>query len=362
MPKVSVVVPAYNATKHLAQCLDSLRAQTLEDIEVILIDDGSTDASLPNGGTLDMMREYAAADARFRVIAKPNTGYGANINRGFAEATGEYLGILESDDFAEPDFLETLYTMAAEHDLDVARGQFWMYWSTPKEYEELVESFTLEECGTLINPSDPTLPADHMARNVYFCMPAIWSAVYKASFIRENNLVCRETPGASYQDTAFNFKVWASAQRVMFTQRALVHYRQDNEASSINNPGKIYTVCDEWYEIWRWLSEERPELLECLRPVAAAEQWATYRWNFRRIAPEFKHEFAERMRDDFACYTTAELAANPRYTVEDRRMLRLLREDLDLFVEWRSPVAQDASLSERLRHKAATAKAIMRTK
>ncbi len=362
MPKVSVVVPAYNATKYIRQCLDSLRAQTLEDIEVILVDDGSTDADLPEGGTLAIMREYAAADPRFKVIAKPNTGYGNNINRGFAEATGEYLGILESDDFAEPDFLETLYTMAKEYDLDVARGQFWYYWSTPSERNELIKCFSAKECNKVVNPSDPAaLPGDEV-RNVFLAHPAIWSAIYKASFIREKGITCLETPGASYQDTGFNFKVWASATRVMFTEKPLIHYRQDNEASSVNNPGKVFAICAEWEEVWRWLNQERPELKEALTPVAMAEQWKTYKWNFERLAPEFKREFAERMRDDYAAYSKADLAANPRFTVEHHRMLRVLKQDIDLFCEWRTPVPAGASFGEKLKHKYATWRALQMTR
>ncbi|MBQ3386338.1 MAG: glycosyltransferase [Eggerthellaceae bacterium] len=361
MPKVSVIVPAYNATKYLKQCLDSLVAQTLTDIEVIMVNDGSTDANLPGGGTLAMMEEYAARDPRFRVIDKPNTGYGANINRGFAEATGEYLGILEADDFAEPDFLETLYTMAKEHDLDIARGRFWFYWSTlverndPKDVDPVTP-------GVLLDTGSLTAAPESPERKPYLAMPAIWIALYKASFIRENGITCLETPGASYQDTSFNLKAWMCAHRVMFIHKPLVHYRQDNEASSINNPGKVYLICGEFDETWRWLREEHPELVESIAPVMAKKQWDSYKWNFERIGVQFKREFADRMREEVQEMADAGLLRCRLFTVDDHRQIQVLLRDPDLYVEWRTPVPEGAGLGARLRHKFVTWRALTQTR
>ena len=87
-PLVSLLVPIYNVEKYLRQCLDSARNQTLEDIEVICINDGSTDSS-PN-----IIREYMAEDSRFRMIDKPNSGYGASMNKGLGTAQGKYIAIL----------------------------------------------------------------------------------------------------------------------------------------------------------------------------------------------------------------------------------------------------------------------------
>lgn len=362
MPKVSVIVPAYNATKYLRQCLDSLVAQTLADIEVIMVNDGSTDADAPGGGTLALMQEYAARDGRFRVIDKPNTGYGANINRGFAEAAGDYLGILEADDFAEPDFLETLYGMATANDLDVARGRFWYCWSTPAPHDEEPPFVDNAIEGRILDPASATAAPESPDRAPYYAMPAIWSAIYKASFIRENGIDCRETPGASYQDTSFNLKVWACAHRVMFTHRHLVHYRQDNEASSINNPGKVYLICDELDEVDRWLAAEHPRLVGPLGPVLAKKRWDSYKWNFERIGNDFKHGFARRWRDEFAVIAAAGLVNSRVFTVENHRMLQVLLRDVDLFVDWRTPVPEGAGLRERLRHKFITWRALTQTR
>ena len=129
--------------------------------------------------------------------------------------------------------------------------------------------------------------------------PAIWSAIYRRDWLLENKLTLLETPGAAYQDTAFNFKVWACAHRVMFLHDSIISYRQDNEASSINNPGKVFNICIEYDEIHRWLEEDRPDLNEALEPVANKMMYDAYMWNLRRIAPDLRPEFAEHMKKEF---------------------------------------------------------------
>ena len=99
-PKVSVIVPVYNAQSHLRQCLDSIMGQTLREIEILCVDDGSTD------GSAQILEEYKGCDPRLHVIMQENIGAGAARNRGLAEASGEYLSFLDADDFFEPDMLE----------------------------------------------------------------------------------------------------------------------------------------------------------------------------------------------------------------------------------------------------------------
>ena len=106
MCRVSVLVPVYNVKKYLRQCLDSLAAQTLDGIEFICIDDGSTD------GCSEILDAYAEKDERFRVIHKENSGYGASMNVGLRAARGEYIGIVESDDFADAEMFAALYDVA----------------------------------------------------------------------------------------------------------------------------------------------------------------------------------------------------------------------------------------------------------
>ena len=112
MVKVSVVVPIYNAEKYLKQCLDSIQNQTLTDIEIIMIDDGSKD------GSADISKQYLS-DSRFSYYYKENEGLAAARADGIARASGEYLGFIDSDDWIEPDMYEKMYNAAKSNDSDI---------------------------------------------------------------------------------------------------------------------------------------------------------------------------------------------------------------------------------------------------
>ena len=241
-PKVSIVMPSLNVRPYIEQCIESVLRQTLPDLEIICVDAGSGD------GTRQILQHYADTDPRVRILDSDRKSYGYQVNLGIDAAQGEYLGIVETDDFAEPDMFEKLYRTAAEEDLDVCKSGFFFYWSDPakadqaaaeraggdaavrswrKAMEERAQSLPAD--GTGVDVPYPMF-SDVMASRV-FCpvtdfpstielvdffnlKPSIWSAVYKRSFLEEHHIRLNETPGASFQDTAFNFKVWALARRV----------------------------------------------------------------------------------------------------------------------------------------------------
>ena len=117
-PSVSVIIPIYNVEPWLRQCVDSVLGQTLRDIEVILVDDGSPD------GCPAICDEYAQKDARVRVIHKPNGGVASAVAAGIRAATGTYVGFVDSDDWVDPIYYEQLYLCVAEQDADLVEGQF----------------------------------------------------------------------------------------------------------------------------------------------------------------------------------------------------------------------------------------------
>ena len=279
VPAVSLLVPICNVEKYLRQCLESAREQTLSNIEIICINDGSTDSSL------DIINEYVEADPRFRVLDKPNSGYGDSMNKGLSLCTGEYVGILESDDFLDSEALETMYRAAKKCDAQVVKCDFYLYWSLPEERNEKFGWVDALLEGH-VNPQ--------VEREVFYRKPSIWSAIYRRDFLEQNDISFLPSPGASYQDAGFNFKVWASCDNAVLLNEAFLHYRQDNEKSSVNSPGKVYCVCDEHDEIARFIDEKRPELKAVLGPVRAHTKFLNYRWNYDRLDAELKPEFLER--------------------------------------------------------------------
>lgn len=281
-PLVSLLVPICNVEKYLRECLDSAAGQTLKDIEIICINDGSTDSSL------DIIQEYASRDDRFIVIDKPNSGYGDSMNKGLSAARGDYIGILESDDFFELDALETLYSAAEKYDAEVVKSDFYLYWSEPSPKNVRFKWVDSRLAGH-INPQ--------IEREVFYRKPSIWSAIYKKSFLVDNDISFLPSPGASYQDAGFNFKVWSSCKNAVLIDRPLLHYRQDNERSSVNSPGKVFCVCDEYQEMNSYLDShhlDRPYL----RNILARMKFDTYEWNYDRLVPALRSEFVPRMIDD----------------------------------------------------------------
>lgn len=281
MPKVSILVPCYNVEKYLKQCLESIVNQTLKDIEIICINDGSKDS------TLEILREYEAKDKRIKVISKHNSGYGASMNIGVETAIGEYIGIVESDDFAQLNMFEKLYNTAKENDLDLVRCQYYEY-SSKDNSNKLIDNSWVPQ-NEIYKPIDNQTP--------FYQAPAIWTNLVKRELIYKNNIRFLETSGASYQDTSFAFKLYASSNRFMMIKDALLHYRIDNENSSVNSKNKAYCVCDEYKEIKRFaLQSGNYEKLRYLLPKI---KYNCYRWNYGRLNGNLKRAFLCRMFIEF---------------------------------------------------------------
>jgi glycosyltransferase involved in cell wall biosynthesis len=316
-PKVSIIVPVYNVERYLDQCLDSILAQTLQDIEIILVDDGSTDSS----GTL--CDDYAAKDSRIQVMHQPNGGYGKAVNIGFSAAKGQYLGIIESDDFIKPEMFERLYAKAVEHDADIVKSNFYRYWSIPSEHSEKANLLKRFAKNKPISAKDyPTL---------YVTMPTVWSAIYKTDFIRKNRIAFLETPGASYQDAAFTFKIWLYAKRAVFLDDAFVYYRQDNETSSINSKGKVFCICDECAEVERLLKADYPDDQQ-LWQLKDKFKFDKYDWNFWRLEASLRKDFLQQFRKEYLQEGDA-LWQNPYLTDLEKFILRWIIDDPEGFYQ-----------------------------
>lgn len=280
-PAVSVLVPVYNVERFLPECLDSLKGQKLKNIEFICINDGSTD------GSLDILRRYAAGDERFRIIDKPNSGYGASMNCGLEAARGEYVGIVESDDFASPDMFAKLFKFASRHDCDLVKANYYEHDADGDHLQCPFDGFRHKRVFD---------PADN--KSVIKVLPIIWSALYRKRLLDDNGIRFNETPGASFQDTSFVQRVWFAARRVALLEDAFLHYRVDNSGSSVKSAAKVYEVCGEFALSEAFLREDERRFKE-FAPLLNAMKLDTYRWNYNRIAIECREAFAERWADEF---------------------------------------------------------------
>ncbi len=288
MAKISVIVPVYNVEKYLTECIESICSQSLEDLEIICVNDGSTDNSL------DILNDFAKQDKRIIVINKANSGYGHTINMGLNAATGEYIGIIESDDFADKNMFEDLYKLAKDNDADIAKGDWFNYWSKNK-FARKNNRISSAKAFQLTNSKKD--------KSLLRINPSVWSAVYKREFLNKYNIRFLETPGASYQDLAFSFKVFAMAERVILTDKAYLYYRQDNMNSSVKSKTKVYCVCDEYDEIDRFL-EEYPQLKFEFKVQEEINRYNGYVSSVLRIddavKPEFVKVFSEHFKEEYA--------------------------------------------------------------
>lgn len=332
MPKISVLMPIYNVERYLREALLSVADQTLRDIEILCINDGSTDDSRA------IVAEFCKLDARFRLIDKPNSGYGASMNRGLAEAQGDYIAILEPDDIYEPTALETLYKAAQISDADVTKANYWFYWSKPQPKDKLIQvvkpawfedAAQIEHLavGSLVIGSNNGDASDGVAcmvadpyelPGVFFMIPSIWSALYKRSYLAEHNIRFLETPGASFQDLSFTFKVFAYTHKVCLVDAPILHYRQDNESSSVNDPKKAYCVIEELAEIDAVVEAlavnndlgdqvpiksqnarmQRVVSDQYLSQIAYRIAYDNYLWNYQRLAPDVRKAFIQQGAND----------------------------------------------------------------
>ena len=225
---VSIIVPIYNAGPYLEQCLDSIVGQTHKDLEIILLNDGSTDDSLTT------MRRYAENDGRIKVIDKQNQGYGATCNRGLAEATGTWVSIVEPDDWIEPGMYADMLAFAAKFadegtPLDIVKTPYWRIWMPDtKQQRKLNCSYK----NRIHPPKQPFAIAD--AAHLLCHHPSIWSAIYRKSFLDERNIRFKEIPGAGWADNPFVVETLCQTDRIGYFDTAYYCYREETPEKSKN--------------------------------------------------------------------------------------------------------------------------------
>ncbi len=286
MSKVSIVVPAYNVQKYLDECMASLLGQTLQDIEIICMDDGSSD------GTAEKLDEYSAKDSRVKVIHKLNSGYGDSVNKGIAMATGKYVGIVEPDDYVSVDMFKLLFDKAEELDLDFAKGNFANFSGDNGNLNiQLQEVVGREDLyGKVFRP----IEYSEIFRG-YIINPA---GIYKKDFLDRYGILHNTTPGASYQDTGFWFQVMYHSQRACLIKDVVYFYRQDNVQSSINDNRKVYCICDEYdYIRNNVFGEKQPTKTE--KMVFTESMFMGYFNTIDRIGIEVKGDFIRKFAEDF---------------------------------------------------------------
>ena len=243
-PKVSIIIPCYNVERYVRECMQSVVNQTLRDIEIICINDGSTDS------TGAILREFAKQDKRINLIEQQNGGYGVAVNNGIAKAKGEYIGIVESDDFINPTMYEKLYTKAKQTNAELVKCNFFVYDSHSKIKNEI---YKIKKQNLDIAPNEIFNPLDFP--QIFYFHASIWAGIYKADFIKQIKLL--ETAGAAYQDFPFAMEVLSRVQKMAVVKEALYHYRTEfGQGNSMQTtPQKLMRHIDATLQAMKALSK-----------------------------------------------------------------------------------------------------------
>lgn len=279
--KVSIVIPIFNVEKFLEQCVTSIMKQTLQEIEIICVNDGSSDNSL------NILNELASKDSRIIIINKVNSGYGDTVNIGMKAASGEYVGIIESDDFIDEQCFESLYLCATKYNADVVKANFYLYWGKNNE-KKYLNTLDIDKIFT-----DKNKAID----KILLAWPSVWSAIYRRTWLEVNEIEFLPTPGASYQDISFTFKIAILSGNTVLMPEAHLYYRQDNSASSvkITDFDKCMMVNKEYDEVYSFINCHN---LEYFMGRYYMMRIKAYCWNLRRMGLEIQEKYLDVLNEE----------------------------------------------------------------
>ena len=214
-------MPTLNVARYIDQCINSVIDQTLEDIEIIIVDAGSND------GTLEILQEYSEKDSRIKLLHSDEKSYGFQMNLGISKATGEYIGIVETDDYISQEMFYELYNLSNNGEYDIVKSSF-IY--VNEDTGEIYKDF---------NGYKQQIPDDkpfNLKDNAYILTghPSIWAAIYKRDFLMLNEIKFMEAPGGGWVDNPFFHETACLAKTIRYTDEAYYYYRESNPDSSSN--------------------------------------------------------------------------------------------------------------------------------
>ncbi len=275
--KVSVVVAVYNAERYLPQTLDSIREQTLRDIEIILVDDGSADSSVK------ILKEYAAKDSRIRILHQTKTSDGAALarNMGLEEARGEYVSVLDADDFFEPDMLEKAYRKAKDTGAEIVIYDGDVYDEAIRASREtgmiLRKEFLPENRDAF---RDIFTPSENAGQLFFMTIGAAWNLLVSRELIGRENLKFHSFHHAD--DLGFVYLGFATASSIAILPEKLVHYRSNHTGSQAAN-------------LEKWPEAAAGAFVELKRELESRGIFSRYRVTFTEMALHYFQLYLDRM-------------------------------------------------------------------
>lgn len=285
-PRISVIIPVFNNFIFLEECLDSVINQSLRDIEIIIINDGSDDER-----TNALLFEYDRKYQNIILFNKANAGYGQSINTGFAIASGNYIGIVESDDFIEPEMYERLHFHARKYDCDIVKCNF--------------SRFITRNDSKVYQPVN--IYEDKLYNRVIYPKSSPWilrmytlnqNGIYKKELIEKNCIKLNETPGALYQDNGLFFQLLMNATSIYCIKDSLYNLRRDNPGSSCFSRKNMNAESNE-YKFIKDIIFKNSELKQFFKDIFFQKKYHNFQSCLDRLSSEYKKEFFDIFYNEF---------------------------------------------------------------
>ena len=222
-PKITIIMPSYNEISYIEECIESVINQTLHEIEIICVDGESND------GTLEILKKYAKLDSRIQVLTSDKKSYGHQVNLGISKAKGDYISIIETDDFIENNMLERLYDLSKEGAIDIIKSSFYHYDDSDEENPKI----SMDNNKHMV----PTNKIFTLEEEPYFVFghPSVWAGIYRREFLRDNDIKMVEEKGGGWVDNPFFHETAILAKSIIYINEAFYYYRESNPDSSSNN-------------------------------------------------------------------------------------------------------------------------------
>lgn len=238
---VTVIMPSLNVASYIKESVESVLNQTLRNIEILCIDAGSND------GTLEILQRMAVKDSRVHLVNSERKSYGYQVNLGIQRARGEYLAIVETDDYIDAEMYERLYQTAKKYSSDFVKSDYYAY-RTQLDGSRFFVKRTLHRGNELYNRVFNPTEEGNAAFDDWF----LWNGIYRTEFIKGNQILLNETAGAAFQDIGFLHKTNVAAKHIIYLHDCFYRYCIDREGSS-SNSGK--GLCYSFGEFEHLLSE-----------------------------------------------------------------------------------------------------------
>lgn len=246
---ISIVIPVYNVAAYLPQCLDSLVNQTYRDLEIICVNDGSKDNSL------EILQQYATQDSRIRIISRENRGIAASRNEALAQAQGDWVMFVDSDDWVDVQTCQSALDLAEQHQADVVMWAYAREFRSQSLPKKILDKVTVWEEDIAVFHRRMVGPVNEELTNpdIMDAWGTVWGKLYRASYLKDNPILFVDTKLiGSAEDVLFNIAYMGRIHKSVYVPEPWSHYRKGESFTTSHKPD----LPDKWNRLYAEMTQE----------------------------------------------------------------------------------------------------------